>query len=1851
MRSKSSLRWGSGLLLALVLVPLAWSFSFLRKSGQVITWNPGTVTVQLQLGSGTTLSDGTTYNSSVQAAMQTWNSQISTVQFVPQTGTTGAPIDNNQVNEIGFDSTVYGEAFDANVLAVTLSYSYVDPRSPTDPTYQRTQSDIVFNTAYTWDSYRGNLQAPEDIRRVALHELGHMLGLAHPDQATPPQNVTAIMNSTESNVDGLTADDIAGAQVLYGYPGGGSAPSISLQPANQSVMAGQTATFTMSAGANPAPTVQWQRLPAGGSTWTNLTDNGTYLNSTFANFAIYGTTVAMNGDQFRCVATNSLGSATTNPATLTVTSVPPSIYSNPASQTVYTGGSVTFNVGVSGTAPFNYQWRKNGSPISNATNASLTLSSVQLGDAGNYSVVVSNSAGSATSSDAILTVNTSTPPAISGLPASVTIDYYGSFSFSPSVTGTPSLAYQWKKDGVAISGATSSYFYKYNATQADAGSYTLTATNGGGSVTSSPVVVTVNASVPPAITQQPVGATVAKSFSASFSVSANGSNPIRYQWYLNGQAIPSATSSYYSISTATPANAGFYTVVVSNDSGSVTSTAVELVVLPAALPQINWTPYSTVINSSSNYFSFNPSVTGTTPMTYQWFKDGVAIPGATSGYYSKSSATASDAGAYSLVVSNEAGIAVSADAIVTWNASQASPWLDTYRLGDVVYFLATLPARIMRYDLAQEAWLPVVYLSETKVPTAFLPTTDGVFIAYNKDLVRRSVDLQTETPIVTSANPISTLFSYGSLVYFQSGSNVVSYNQSTLAAGPVFAVPGPWLNYNGLTRNARPVFSTTLASGFTTRPAVSPDDIIKFPVAGDGTFPGSTDSPYHGDYRVGSRQYLTANEQRLIDNSGVVYNTADLTYAASLGTAFDDLAFFSDGSIAVLRGQKLSAANGGSFVETGQYPLSSQAYNVFARGMAAYAFGAPINNQSNPVVTKVLAASFSPASPATPPNIANLKFSVDDLFIDSQGVVNLLSRSVRGIVRWDTQTRGFLATLPTRAKPTLASYAPAANRYVLYYSDGALTQFQLNSNTTEQVFANLTAYNTPFTLLAMDDLTFLNMHDAGSSGDYRFVLDGQGNSKLQTSALYYGAGLAWQSSLRRLYSQASAFSSTTVDYADVSASGVISSGTVSSVNNIIPPLRFRYDGALVLSPNGKILNSDLQQVGVLPNAVLDGAWLADGLYTIRARSEGTELQQWAPVVYSLTGSLTLPGIPLRVFRVSSTRLVVVTLINGYVAFHLVDTNRVLVGSSFNSTGAYLTLQPVSQKKLKGRAVTFTVAATGTPAPTYQWMKNGVNIPGATGASYTIANVAMTDAGTYSAVASNSAGSVTSTGAVLTVLSSLPSNDFDGDGMPDLLWQNTGTGQRSLWLMNGLTATGGVDLGTVPMEWVIAGTGDFTGDGKTDLLWQNTVTGQRSVWAMNGTTAMYGVDLGTVPLDWWIAGVGDFNADGKPDILWTNTVTNERAIWLMNGTTPISGVSLGIIPFEWSIAGAADFNLDGQTDILWSNVLTGERSIWLMNGTNATGGISLGIFTPSLQISGTGDYNGDGYIDILLSDQVSGARSVWLMNGTSIASTVSLGTVSPDWILNRPVPRHVPVDFNADSKSDIVWQNMVTGERAAWLMNGTTPLSGISLGTRSTDWEIAATGDFNFDGRADLVWQNNVTGERNIWLMNGATKLSEVALPTIPLDWKIRSTGDFNIDGAVDLLLQNTTTGECVVWFMNGATPTGGVSLGVKPLTMQIVGCGDFNADSKADIVWTDTSTGERSIWLMNGTAMPNIISLGVVPLQWEIVGTGDFDQDGNADLVWQNSATGERSIWLMNGTSPRSGVSLGTAPTSWSIRN
>lgn len=236
------------------------------------------------------------------------------------------------------------------------------------------------------------------------------------------------------------------------------------------------------------------------------------------------------------------------------------------------------------------------------------------------------------------------------------------------------------------------------------------------------------------------------------------------------------------------------------------------------------------------------------------------------------------------------------------------------------------------------------------------------------------------------------------------------------------------------------------------------------------------------------------------------------------------------------------------------------------------------------------------------------------------------------------------------------------------------------------------------------------------------------------------------------------------------------------------------------------------------------------------------------------------------------------------------------------------------------------------------------------------------------------------------------------GNSDLIWSNSATGERAIWLMDGTAFSSSSTLGMFPLEWTVAATGDFNGDGKPDLVWSNSITGERALWLMNGATFLASSTLGTFPLEWTVAATGDFNGDGKPDIIWSNRITGERAIWLMFGTSFLSSSTLGVFPLEWTVAATGDFNLDGKTDIVWSNSITGERAIWLMDGTNFLGSATLGVFPPEWTVAATGDFNVDGKTDIVWSNSASGERAIWLMNGTAFLSSASLGVFPSEWTI-------------------------------------------------------------------------------------------------------------------------------------------------------------------------------------------------------------------------------------------------------------
>jgi len=402
---------------------------------------------------------------------------------------------------------------------------------------------------------------------------------------------TNVANGTSNYlyVNNSTLSDAGPFRVIVTNPGGSTTsnsvtvtfltpppPTISTQPTGTSVQGGNSFYLYGYASGRGSIAYQWQK------DGVNLTNGTRISGATSYNLSISNALLADAG-QYRLIASNAGGSVTSNAATVSVTAPPPpTIYSQPSSNTVTAGNSTSFYVYASG-AGLTYQWQKNGvnlindTRISGANTYSLYFNNTQTSDAGSYTVVVANEGGSITSTAATLTVTIPTPPTFYTQPTDITVlegtalNLYGYASSSGSIT------YQWYKNSTAISGATSYNFSKTVTILTDAGLYKLAATNGGGTTYSREATVTVTPATAPVFVIHPQSQNAYVGDIITLTAAATANPAATYQWYKNGTALSAATSNSLTLASLLAANDGdVYTVRATNIAGNVTSNGATL---------------------------------------------------------------------------------------------------------------------------------------------------------------------------------------------------------------------------------------------------------------------------------------------------------------------------------------------------------------------------------------------------------------------------------------------------------------------------------------------------------------------------------------------------------------------------------------------------------------------------------------------------------------------------------------------------------------------------------------------------------------------------------------------------------------------------------------------------------------------------------------------------------------------------------------------------------------------------------------------------------------------------------------------------------------------------------------------------------------------------------------------------------------------------------------------------------------------------------------------------------------------------------------------------------------------------
>jgi hypothetical protein len=364
-------------------------------------------------------------------------------------------------------------------------------------------------------------------------------------------------------------------------------------------------------------------------------------------------------------ANNALGAGPSTAITLSVTdptsgSAPqtvPLILSEPQPQAVTVGSTALFSVTAVGTGVMDYQWSFNDVLIAGASGPVLTIEEVNASNAGSYTVTITNAVGTAESAPAPLSIlSLIVPPSIVADPYKESVSEGSPASFTVGASGTGQLSYQWLLNGAPIAGATTATISMPSAQVSDAGTYSAVVSSSTGSSQSAGAVLTVSPEpTAPIFEYQPAATFVTVGGTATLGVGVVGTPPITYQWSKGGTAIPGATSSSLNFTNVAAANAGTYTVAITDPVGTVTSSAATLTVDPVGGPpvpvsiELQPTPVSTPVGGVA---TFSVAVTGDPAITYQWRKNQAPITGAVGTSFTINDVQPSDAATYDVEVAN-----------------------------------------------------------------------------------------------------------------------------------------------------------------------------------------------------------------------------------------------------------------------------------------------------------------------------------------------------------------------------------------------------------------------------------------------------------------------------------------------------------------------------------------------------------------------------------------------------------------------------------------------------------------------------------------------------------------------------------------------------------------------------------------------------------------------------------------------------------------------------------------------------------------------------------------------------------------------------------------------------------------------------------------------------------------------------------------------------------------------------------------------------------------------------------------------------------------------------------------------
>ena len=348
------------------------------------------------------------------------------------------------------------------------------------------------------------------------------------------------------------------------------------------------------------------------------------------------------------------------------------------------------------------------------------------------------------------------------------------------------------------------------------------------------------------------------------------------------------------------------------------------------------------------------------------------------------------------------------------------------------------------------------------------------------------------------------------------------------------------------------------------------------------------------------------------------------------------------------------------------------------------------------------------------------------------------------------------------------------------------------------------------------------------------------------------------------------------------------------------------------------------------------------------------------------------------------------------------------------------------------------------------------------------------------------------------------NDFNGDGVSDVLIRNISTGTMySMLLASDGSYQGYTHMVNLSNAYSILETARLNSDNVSDILLRHTSSGRLYSMIINSDgTKKYYRSLGIYPVsEWTIKGVKDLTGDGIDDILISNNNSG-------NLYTLILKTDGGLLRAEnhgnlssWSVAGIADLNGDGINDVLIRRTSDGKMYSMLIDSNGERIGYRIiGTFDPSIwSVEAVAKFNNDNTADVMIKNTSSGQRMNLLLNNNgNLDSMVDLGTLSTSWITSNIG------DYNGDGIMDVQIQNTI-GKTYSLLMNpdGTRHSYKYVAKFTPSSWTQYISSNHNDDTTSDLLLRRN-TGRVYTWLMDNNANSTLKPLGSPSFNWAVKN---------------------------------------------------------------------------------------------------------------------------------------------------